>query len=334
MKTSTTLLTGLLFLLSPPVQAQEEKGTLVPDTVQVEELKARFDDWIAGRPQTYSAHQVMGRGLVYEWDADGVRLLFDLTSRHPERLWVGGKDSIPPGRWQTGTFPDDNSVGLYWHGVAYPAQGTDTTALQRKMEKRYGKVPGLGIPARWVNDTVCFTAHSQLYCNNRICNYSKVREVKKGVITNGAELHTKHGSLSEEHSFCNQTITIGAYQYSQHYGKVELYLLRRDLGAMPLPESYKGKTNFSFLVYVSPDGKAGLHTLLPKQLTGEEQELINALKTAFDRLPKGIFGHMVTTDGRIFPARYLEGYYVPKTRKWMFTDYLFDKRNQTDNKKI
>ena len=231
------------------------------------------------------------------------------------------------GRWQTGTFSDSNDVGLYWHGQAFIISRTDTTALQRKMEEPYGKVPGLGVPARWINDTVCFTAHSRLYCNNRICQYAKVREVKKGVITNSAVLKASYGSLSREQVGANRRITIGTFSYGEHYGNMELYLLSHDLGLMPLPASYNGRTDFSFLVYVSPGGKASLYTLLPQQLTDEEQELINALQAAFGRQPKGIFGHMVTTDGRIFPARYLKGVYRPADRKWTFTDHLYSPLN-------
>lgn len=347
MKKGFILLLGYLFLHGYPLYAQkgnknrggrvaetEEKNTLVPDTVSVKELKGKFDDWVTGRKRlaSYMAHQIMGHDepLLYEWDSDEGRRLFNLTTRHPKRLWVDGKDSIPWGYWQIGKLQEGKNAktGLYWHHWSYPYPGTDTTVLQKKMEERYGYVRGYGVPARWINDTLCFTAHSRLYCNTRICNYAKLQEVKQGELTDGAVLRVRHGSLSEEQSDFNRRMTKGTYRYEEHYGHTELYLLSRDLGAMPVKDDYNGRTAFSFLVYVNPDGKACLHTLLPKQLTAEEEVLTNALKTSFDRQPKGIFGYMVTIDGRIFPARYLKGIYHPANRRWAFTDHLFSQWNE------
>ena len=176
------------------------------------------------------------------------------------------------------------------------------------------------------NGSRYFTSTPFPYCNNRICLYAK-RESP----TPGKTIVVKalQGSLSREQD--------KLYAYSsddneleRSYGAQELYLLCHDLNKgmeQAGQTGYQERIEFSLLLYVTPSGTIQLHILEPAQPTADEKALIEQLQKSMNRQPKGIFGHFVTTDGRIFPARYLKAT-RGKNGRWSLFDYLSDDMNQ------
>lgn len=170
-----------------------------------------------------------------------------------------------------------------------------------------------------------FTGAFFPYCNNRICLYAK-RETE----TTGGHIVVKalQGSLSSEQDQL-YLYDSSDNELERSYGVEELYLLCRDLKretTLLADTNYWGLIDFSLLLYVMPSGVIQLHILEPEQPTVIERKFIGQLQKALNRLPKGIFGHFVTTDARIFPARYLK-LHSNKRGYWRFTDYLSDRAN-------
>ena len=110
---------------------------------------------------------------------------------------------------------------------------------------------------------------------------------------------------------------------------------------------YSAQEPQTFLLSTDARGNAHLH-LLWSSLTGNKLEVdadslakapdwvrqfvaksktdVTRLTQAVETLPAGRFGHFITTDGRIFPGRYLKFSYDFLSKRFTITDYLFDDR--------
>ena len=305
----------------------------VPDTVRVDELKRNFYHWAQGADTlsrdcpdrvAFPADRVPP---IRIWEVARSRCGFSLDSDSRDRLHRAGKVQLPAACW---FLSSDGGGGttLFWRGLRAPvSSGVDSVALRRQLSKRYGTKPEQGVPARWFSGTVGMTALFHPYCNNRVCMDVAVQVFRKGTSEGDpVSLRMKPGRLSIAH-FYQDKLYYRPYKYPEltyYFGHSELDFFSRLLyGLVPRDSSYTGRQDFALLLYVDTSGKARFHTLLPDCLTAEETHCLDVLNRAMEQLPEGLFGHLLTTDGRIFPARYLNALYRPETGGWAFIDYLF-----------
>ena len=323
-----------------------------PDTVSVEEMARHFQEWaddIPYRPEATLDRLLtnkMRAFLVYEADADGGRDAFFMDSPKLEELASGGAESgLPPSYWRPLRDEQDTSkVYLQWYNSRPDyARGIDRKALARTMNNRTDK----GV-ATWFTGPICLTARSRSYCHNQVAQYAKVFEVKQGEIVGGPyTLEEQRGLYSD--STANRR-HIGITYWEELYGKDELALfaneLKQQIGA-DTTRLFESGFDYTFLLTTDARGKAHLH-LLWSTLTGKQLEVdadslakapewvrqffaksktdVTRLTQAVEALPAGRFGHFITTDGRIFPGRYLRFCYDFLSKRFTVTDYLFDAR--------
>lgn len=302
-----------------------------PDTVSVEEMTRHFQEWADGLPYCPKATQdrlltnKIPAFLVYEADADAGRDAFFMDSPKLEELASGGTESgLPPSYWRPlRDEQDTRKVYLQWYNSRpYYARGIDRKGLARTMNNRADK----GV-ATWFTGPVCLTARSRNYCHNQIARYAKVFQVKQGEIVGGPYMLKEQRGLYSD-STANPR-HIGITYWEEFYGKDELALfadeLKKQIGA-DTTRLFDSGFEYTFLLTTDAAGKAQLH-LLYANLTGKK---VNAdvvrLTQAVAALPAGRFGHFITTDGRIFPGRYLKVSYDFISRRFTVTDYLFDDR--------
>ena len=303
-----------------------------PDTVSVEEMARHFQEWaddIPYRPEATLDRLLtnkMRAFLVYEADADGGRDAFFMDSPKLEELASGGAESgLPPSYWRPLRDEQDTSkVYLQWYNSRPDyARGIDRKALARTMNNRTDK----GV-ATWFTGPICLTARSRSYCHNQVAQYAKVFEVKQGEIVGGPyTLEEQRGLYSD--STANRR-HIGITYWEELYGKDELALfaneLKQQIGA-DTTRLFESGFDYTFLLTTDARGKAHLHLLWPKQLSTAGWEQARRLVDAVEAMPAGGFGHFVTTDGRIFPGRYLKFCY---RSRWTVEDYLYQTRKPVD----
>ena len=328
----TTIYRLMLVIWLLPAMGLGQSCCLVPDTVGVDELKRNFYRWKDGTPSDGASlpHRMVNPDVwnnsvpVYQRDADIGRKSFYLAPSSPETLVKAGRIGLPASGWVVDECHtvDGLQRRLCWYGLQAPVQaGTDSVKLRRKLVRRYGEIPVSGVPASWYSGHFGVSSVADVYCNNLLCSRVRLYRVDKGFVTGDILLKWSAGSLSELHFYEK---TISKVDWSVFIGDAELRhfsdMLQSVTGNRPV--GYEGCRTYSFLLYTT-QGKTRLHVLLPRQLTTAEQHLVGRLQQAVIRLPDGLFGYMLTADGRIFPARYLEGTFHPETNRWTFQDYLF-----------
>lgn len=311
----------------------------VPDTVRVDELKRNFYSWVEAADSTLldcpdrAVTHMTGVSLLYISDSDGPRRTFYLDSDSIERLHRAGGETLPascwaysvPGKKTSADVRDHFIPTLYWHGLHAPIPGgLDSVALRRRLVERYGEDPVYGVPARWFSGAVYNISKHYFYCNNRICMHANRKTVVNGACVRSDRMEGKAGSLARAQQ--DMLISSTEWHMSTLFGRIELEMLSCNLyGLVPRDSSYTGSQDFALLLYVDASGKACFHPLLPDALTAGEQRCLDRLNRAMALQPRWQFGYMLTTDGRIFPARYLRAAYRPETGVWRFDDYLFDR---------
>ena len=157
-----------------------------------------------------------------------------------------------------------------------------------------------------------------------VARYAKVFEVKQGEIVGGPyTLKEQRGLYSDSTAHPRH---IGITYWEEFYGKDELALfaneLKQQIGA-DTTRLFESGFDYTFLLTTDACGKAHLHLLWPKQLSTAGWEQARRLVEAVEAMPAGGFGHFVTTDGRIFPGRYLKFCY---RSKWTVEEYLYQTR--------
>lgn len=90
-------------------------------------------------------------------------------------------------------------------------------------------------------------------------------------------------------------------------------------------KSAKRKANASFdlLFITNNNGTTSIKSLNTTALSKDEAQLLKSLASIVRKFPKNAFGSLWTTDGRVFPARYIHADYADK--RWKFRDYMYEK---------
>ena len=337
------ILISLLVLLAAPLSGQpaviDTTTGRKPDTVSVEEMKQNFYDWLHGipaRPEPTSERFLTDTPLfqVIESDADARRDEFYMDSPRLRELASAISPNLPPSYWWPLTVRSSDGKTtqtiLRWLGPrAYYSRGVDNARLVKDVEQQYEN------RATWFSGPVCLTASARLYCNNWLTRYAKVFEVERGQFVSGPyEVHDRQGAYSRQ---TTSVRVLGVTDWDTEYGEREIARFAQDLRRQLGPDSVitaRGTTGtyshldaapseYSFLLTTDACGKAHLHLLWPKQLSTAGWEQARRLVEAVEAMPAGGFGHFVTTDGRIFPGRYLKFCY---RSKWTVEEYLYQTR--------
>lgn len=310
-----------------------------PDTVQPDELKENFRCWRMGQPADSTALQNRmvipdpydTRCLVYQRDQDLNRKSFFLHTGRPSALADAGKVRIPASCWVLDECytPAGVRKRLCWYGLRAPLfPGTDSMVLRRRLERRYGKIQVSGVPASWYSGRVAVSSVMDNYCHNWVCYMVGLYRIQKGFVTGYRLLQAFQGSLSCKHF--DESSLRGAMGWNWFMGDVELSYLSDMVQRVSGPVDIVGKEEYTFslLLYTDFRGKSHVHLLEPEQPIVEEQVCFAGLQMAMERLPSGLFGYMLTADGRIFPARYLKAVYKVVDNRWIFQDYLFESKRR------
>lgn len=348
MKTGIILFIGTLFFGVIPLQGQKNIRQVVPlieeekapatDTVSLEELKANFKAWYRERdhaaqtPPDLITDDLPWLYKINHYDADLGRKVHYVDTPDPDRLYRAGRNRLPAACWSIDRCftPTGRQQRLCLHSLSPGVlQAADSAALCLRLERRYGALGEKGVPATWFSGTLGVTANWFPYCNNRVTMKVLRYRVKKGIIQDRTFIENRFGTLAQrQYDEIKATYAQIRRYWDMYLGDIELRHFTEALQTV-LPAAaaaYNGRCRFSFLILTDWCGRATLHPLLPEELTTEEKACADRLAQAVRRLPAGLFGHMVTTDGRIFPARYVEGTYHLNENKWTFSDYFFGNR--------
>lgn len=301
----------------------------VPDTVSVEEACARFVQWHRGDSGCIALplHRVSTRhnGEVLLWPDYRCESYY-LDTRQPEALQRAGKADLPASTWTLlGNYTAKGKrIRLCWQG----ARTCDAACLpggktHNRLAKRYGRYARYGVPARWFSGSFGLSTHYRLYGGVPVCRYVRLYAVEKGVIR-GTTMLQSHPCLPGHASAGDAQL----YPWSRYGGREFQWLADSLASATPRMKKYNGRTTFSLLLYEDASGTLRCIPLTSEPLNHDEAEVTYVLSRAVRKLsPMGMFSQLVTTDGRIFPFRYLWATYHPvvsgkRLGKWSFTDYL------------
>ena len=348
----STLLLIITFLSTKQIQSQDTYSSWQPDTVSTEEMVENFEAWMQAKP--FRSHDASSEVMtvstaafrVVERDADLGRVEFSMDSPQLPLLLSITSPALPPSRWKDSLIVDKDGYKvsvLCWDSFRrHYSNGLSSGELRHQATGPSNRV------ATWFTGPICLTARSRSYCHNQVARYAKVFEVKQGEIIGGPyTLEEQRGLYSD--STANPR-HIGITYWEEFYGKDELALfsdeLKRQLGA-DTTRLFESGFDYTFLLTTDARGKAHLH-LLWSSLTGNQLEVdadslakapkwvrqffaksktdVTRLTQAVEALPAGRFGHFITTDGRIFPGRYLKFNYDFLSKRFTVTDYLFDAR--------
>lgn len=340
------LLAGLLLLLCAPRVAAQDHELIIdtmtgwkPDTVSVDEMKKSFSSWLLreqAQPEAASERfNDYSLFRVYATDADGNkhRPSAYLNSPKLQDLISPFSLPLPPGLWESssiyiGRNGLDRPLYLQWAGPRkYYARGVDQKALLKKLKEHSYYV------ATWFSGPICLSSYTTTapYCHTYVTTYAKAFEVEKGKFVGGPyELKCERGEYARRQQL--KTFQFGPT--SGGYGGEELTYFSDELQQQLAPDTLLAKgtatIDYSFLLTTDAAGKAHLHLLWPQRLTRQAWALVDRLSKAVEALPAGRFGHFFTTDGRIFPGRYLRFRYNFQQNRWHITDYLVDTRRPSD----
>lgn len=326
--------------LSPSIAGQSPVAGQSGDTVSLEELKVNFKEWYRERdrvgmaPQGRITNDVPWPKEVLHYDGDIGRKVHYADTPEPELLYRAGQERLPAACWSIDKCytPAGQQQRLCLHSLLPGGLlAEDSVALCRKLEQRYGTIAEKGVPASWFSGTIGVAANWFPYCNNRITMATLRYRVENGLITGMEPVKNRIGSLGQKQHEEMVPTSAQIFRYWDMYmGDMELRLFSEALQAVlpPADKKYNGQCRFSFLIFTDSRGHANLYQLLPETLTAEEKACVDRLAQSVRNLPSGLFGHMVTTDGRIFPARYVEGVYRPSENKWTFSDYFFSNKRE------
>lgn len=321
---------GLLFGLWSynGVLCKAVAGQISADTVSADELRAEFRAWKAGGMPTrgFPVHRVVTHrsGEVLIWDPS-VRYrqhTFYMGCRSETSLQQVGKLFLPPGYWSlAGAYTKKGKIQmLCWYGSCDTLSGFRYGGRQySRLARRYGEFPVFGVPARWFTGRVGLLPYCRMYGGFAVGPVGSRYEIRRGVVTHSEQLGGKPGYLWR-HAGKYLPMQVAAATWWRHAEK-EMKLLQDDLAALlPKKALCVGPTRFTLLLRVDAKGVIHLECLYPAHLTVVEESGISELKAAFKRLPPHAIGCLVTVDGRLFPARYVEA--VCTERGWFFRDYL------------
>ena len=297
-----------------------------------------FEAWMKSEP--FRSHDATSEVMtvstaafrVVERDADLGRAEFSMDSPQLPLLLSATSPALPPSRWKDSLIvnKEGNKVSvLCWDSFRrHYSNGLSSKELRHQAPSPSSRV------ATWLTGPICLTARSRSYCHNQVARYAKVFEVKQGEIVGGPyTLEERRGLYSDSTAHPRR---LGATRWEEFYGKDELALfadeLKQQIGA-DTTRLFESGFEYAFLLTTDAAGKALLQ-LLYANLTDKNADAdVTCLAQAVEALPAGRFGHFVTTDGRIFPGRYLRFCYDFLSKRFTVTDYLFDARRPTGKDK-
>lgn len=302
-----------LFLYSFPAYGLTWK----PDTVTLNEMIEHFQAWKCGQ-YTIPVFDTLVAETVAPSNA---ALLLRADGRQPQSIV---SRSLPPAVW---TIAADNRAGnrqLFFKHVLSNADAAkkETALMQQRVGGKPGDAASDGTPARKVSGRLHAVYDARMAGGFVLCREINVYQVLKGVVTDTMTLRCSPGRLSQEQvSWFSPTYSRSPYD--RWYGSLELSLLTYSLCSLTEPcADYEGNCDFTMLVHVDAAGRSTLHPLLPENLSEKEKFVVDGLKRAFEALPAGYFGTLLTADGRVFPGRYLRAFYKPRLNRWYFADAL------------
>ncbi|MDE7377743.1 MAG: DUF5030 domain-containing protein [Paraprevotella sp.] len=200
----------------------------------------------------------------------------------------------------------------------YSGDTIAATKMRHALAKKYGK--GNIIPAAWYTGLIGELEQPVFYMDFTVSPYLSFTPVKQGIVS-GQEMSMKFSNQTYDDEARNlkRIVTDGHWIDRIDY---EQMFFSHDVNRTWAESNRKAyaKEKFSLLLVTEENGGITIYPLLPQELTDNQKYLLADLQETVDRFPRWCFRYLYTSDGRIFPARYVYASYAPDG-KWTFIDY-------------
>ncbi len=191
--------------------------------------------------------------------------------------------------------------------------GTADDAALQKLRKRYDVEDGIGVTPRWLSGTVTLLRHPRAYMDFVVSPCPVLMRYVEGEMVDKVSLGDGWPDFFS--MFSPSGMLDGDWTTGLQQG---MYTFATFLNLSLLPRG--GKAKFTFLLTIRPDLRCDAELLLPREPSSAEQAAFQRLRDYIRRLHPGLFKPLYTSDGRVFPARYLEAWYGPTG--WQIADLL------------
>ncbi len=282
------------------------------ERVTIEEMKDRFHAALAKNRQDLPqdcdlkgrANLLMGKDVLSSCP---------LLANNPD--WQG---------WWAGEVLEDRTGSeqryLTLHELnCYSGDTIAATKMRHALAKKYGK--GNIIPATWYTGLIGELEQPVFYMGFTVSPYLSFAPVKQGIISGQmAFMKFSNQTYDDEARDLKRIVTDGHWMDRIDYEQV---FFTHDVNRAwaKAPRKAYAKEKFSLLLVTEEDGSITICPLLPKKLTDNQKNLLTVLQEVVGKFPKWCFRYLYTSDGRIFPGRYVHASYSPDS-KWTFIDYF------------
>lgn len=296
------------------VQIIEEKGFSYPslEQVPIKEMKDSFYAAFTGKKQTLPQNCDLKGESSLLVGKEVLASLPLLTNSHKLQGW-----------WITEALKDktgNKQRYLTLHELnSYDNDTILTTKMFHLITKKYGRENI--IPAIWYTGVIREMEQPCYYMGFTVSPYLSFTGVQQGIISeHTAVMEYSNKTNFDEAQRLKRIVADGHWLDRIDYEQI---FFSHDVNHVWTKDSMKKyeKDSFSLLLKTEEDGNITIIPLLPKELTDNQKGLLAALQNVVNLFPKWCFRHLYTSDGRIFPGRYVYASYSSDS-EWTFIDYF------------
>lgn len=226
--------------------------------------------------------------------------------------------------WWVGEVLEDKTGGeqrylTLYELNSYSGDTAAATKMRHTLAKKYGKENI--IPATWYTGLIGELEQPVFYMDFTVSPYLSFTPVKQGIVS-GQEMSMKFSNQTYDDEARNmKRIVIDGHWIDRI--DYEQVFFSHDVNRAWAEDNRKAytKEKISLLLVTEEDGSITIYPLLPEELTDNQKNLLADLQETVDRFPRWCFRYLYTSDGRIFPGRYVHASYAPDS-KWTFIDYF------------
>ncbi|MBO5180609.1 MAG: DUF5030 domain-containing protein [Paraprevotella sp.] len=227
------------------------------------------------------------------------------------------------GWWVVEEVEEENGGGqryLTLHELnSYSGDTAAATKIRHALAQKYGK--GDITPATWYTGLIGELEHPVFYMDFTVSPHLSFTSVKQGAVSGrDVAMRFSNQTYYDEAQGLKRIVADGHWIDRMDYEQV---FFSHDVNRAWATDGRKtyAKDSFSLLLATEEDGSITIYPLLPKELTDNQKGLLAALQETVDKFPEWCFRYLYTSDGRIFPGRYVRATYS-SDGEWTFIDYF------------
>ena len=286
-----------------------------PDTVTVAEMQAGF--WKQEAERFWWNEPVAYNGIA---DRNGrCGLLF---VRSPLEGCGLLKGCTLEARLQTA--PADSSTGLRRQyvltGLWDRSTGSGHAAQLAKVARHYGTAGtdgGTRMP--WMEGTYVCLQQPLRYFGFTVSGVRRVMLIRRGCISDWGVTQTCR-SLYERYAFESAGLVRADGHWAQDVTGAMRLLSFESRRWTSTDTAMQARRPFTLLFIIDARGRLDVEVLKPRTPSAQDLRYVDELRKAVRQLPPWSLGMLYTSDGRVFPGRYIEAY--RHNNRWTFHDYL------------